>query len=393
MERRVVITGIGVICNLGDNRFQVMKALGDDVIGLERTKEIEVFNHIEPKRIGKTSIPIKDVETYDELDRIEIFSRKSLNEALSQSKLTIEDLENLKERVAMSFATSVGGIYYIMEYLKEGKKDAMWLVNYHAFISRLMSEYRIKGPNYVTSSACAAGTAGAGIGFDLIKNNEADIVLVGGTDTITDLSLVGFNCLKTLSQDVCKPFNEERDGINIGEASAFFIFEEYEHAKKRNAPLIAEIGGYGISNDAYHSTSPDPNGGGAYRAMEMALKNAGIESKDIDYINAHGTGTLANDNMEVKAIKDLFKHQVIVTSTKSRTGHCLGAAGSIELAFCIEAINSNRVPRTLNSNNDLLKKNDILGEIPEGKIINYALSNSFAFGGNTASIVVKAINC
>ena len=229
-----------------------------------------------------------------------------------------------------------------------------------------------------------------GITFDMIKNDKVDMVIAGGADQMTEFSCVGFHALKSLSNYKCKPFDKKRDGINIGEAGAFFLVEELQHALDRNAKIYGEILGYGINNDAYHITSPSPDGEGAKASMKMALKDTGVELSQIDYINAHGTGTELNDSMESKAINDLFDHAVTVSSTKATIGHCMAASGALEFAAVLLAIKYGQVPPTLGLTDkmDECEKMDYNTELRD-KNVEYAMSNSFAFAGNSASILVE----
>lgn len=393
MKRRVVVTGFDLICALGNNKETVeealikgdinMQALGEGKKqGMENIKIAKVMG-IESNIIDNTS-----------LDKSEIMARMVLNQALRDSGLNVNDIEELGNRASVSLATSVMGTDYIVNF-KEKMSNISWVAKSKSFITRLAKEFRVGGGVYTTSSACASGTAAFGVGYDLIKNNRADIVLCGGTDHIIDISLFGFYTLETLSSDVCKPFDKARDGINLGEGSAFFILEDYEHAKMRSAKIYGEILGYGLANDAYHITSPDPNGKGALFAINTALEEAGISNEEKIYINAHGTGTSANDSMEYKAIQEVFadrKNIIQISSTKSLTGHCLGAAGSIEFALSMIMLQIGYVLPTRNSETDIDEHNILNQKLDGFSEFNCILSNSFAFGGNDASIVYGKIH-
>jgi 3-oxoacyl-[acyl-carrier-protein] synthase II len=246
-------------------------------------------------------------------------------------------------------------------------------------------------------SACAAGTAGAGIAFDLIKEGKADVMIAGGADPLTKFACTGFHSLKSLSPTCCTPFDKEHDGIIIGEGSAFFVIENLEHAKKRNAKIYGEILGYSINNEAYHITSPQPSGDGALISMKEALRKSNLSLDKLDYINAHGTATKANDNMELKAITNLLGDKVkdvAISSTKSMTGHCLGAAGSIELAIAMISLSKGFIPptSTLRNPQEGFEDYNLVKEKGMKKELNYILSNSFAFAGNTSSIVIGKCN-
>jgi 3-oxoacyl-[acyl-carrier-protein] synthase II len=391
MERKVVVTGIGILCALGNNKVEVLKALADQTTGIKKAEMCSAYKDLEYVKVGISDFEQVELNHPEELDKIEKMTKQVLDEALRDAGLTVQDLEKEGLRASFSMSTSLAGTDHLLKYLDLDKQDPMWIVKARAFISRLAAAYKIGGGYYTTSSACAAGTAGAGIAFDLIRNGAADVVVTGGADHISLFSIFGFNALKSLSRDISKPFDAERDGINIGEASVFFIFEEYEHAKKRNARCYGEIIGYGLANDAYHITSPDPKGAGAIQAMTMALQDASASKEEIGYINAHGTGTSANDQMELKAIREVFGDFPVVSSTKSRTGHCLGAAGSIELYFSLLSIYEGLLPETCNSRLDMEGDWSFKAAKDSGPI-EYALSNSFAFAGNAASILIRAMD-
>lgn len=392
MDRRIVVTGYGAICALGDNKIDIKKSFFEAKNNMKYISSIKDYGELNHVKVGLTLLQNYPVVTPEDMDKSERLARVAINEALTDAGITKDYFDELGGRISLSISTSIMGSDYILKFIEENREDAKWLVQSKAFACRLVREFKIHGGCYTTSSACASGTAGLGIAYDLIKENKADIVLTGGTDHISDISIYGFKALDTLSEDICKPFDKTRDGINVGEGSAFFIIEEYGHAISRNAKIYGEVLGYGLANDAYHITSPDPTGNGAYHSMKMALNEAKIESGSKIYINAHGTGTQANDAMELNAIKNLFdENQIYMSSTKSLTGHCLGAAGSIEMALALMVLNDGRAPRTFNSKFDMEGINNISDDIPESVKINTILSNSFAFGGNDATVIVGRI--
>lgn len=388
MKRKVVITGMGIICALGKGKEQVKNNLVLNENCMVYLNKFGEYKNLSYVKVGAVNLNTSITNDTD-YDKSEWMARVAINEACKQAGFDNLDFSNLGGKVALSLSTSVMGSDYILKHVKSNESKGAWIINSKAYVTRLAKEYKIKGGCYTTSSACASGTAGLGIAYDLISYDKADIVLCGGTDHITDISIYGFNALDTLSKDICKPFDRERDGINIGEGSAFFILEEYEHAKKRNVEILSEVLGYGLSNDAYHETSPDPTGEGASRSMRMAMLEAGILKGRNVYINAHGTGTKANDSMEIKAIKTVFpKEQVMISSTKSLTGHCLGAAGSIELAFSLMFLEEGYAPETANSNMDIEEGEEIICSMEQSPEIHTIMSNSFAFGGNDATIII-----
>ncbi|RDY31933.1 beta-ketoacyl-[acyl-carrier-protein] synthase family protein [Lachnotalea glycerini] len=390
MRKRVAVTGFGIVCALGNDKKSVKEALMNNLNKMQELSKIKDYGVLNHVKVGRTDVDEPNISSPNDFDKSEIMARMALEEACLEAGYENLSFEQFGIRASLSLATSVMGSEYIIKYSGEKSNDAEWLIKSKAYASRMAKEFKIYGGVYTTSSACASGSAGLGIAFDLIKSGQNDVVLCGGTDHISDISVFGFKSLNTLSEDRCKPFDKLRDGINIGEGSAFFVFEEYEHAIKRNAKILGEIIGYGLANDAYHITSPDPNGEGAYHSMKMALDDIEDENLSEIYVNAHGTGTKANDEMELKAIKKAFGDiQIYMSSTKALTGHCLGAAGSIEFAFSLMFLEEGKIPKTANSNFDIATVENIRDEIPADFSAKRILSNSFAFGGNDATIIVE----
>jgi len=386
-RKRAVITGIGMLCNVGRNKQEIITNL------CEERMNFQSYEAMPGIKIGKSDLPDVPLDQMESVDRIERMAFETIDEALEDAHLCASQLGQKNERVSLSFATSLYGIEQSFKGLANKQKSGLWYLYTRRGVTKIADKYQIKGSVYTTSSACASGTAAAVLGYDLIRNDEADIVLVGGVDCMSHLSLHGFNSLQALSGDICKPFDISRDGINIGEGSAFFVVEELEHAQKRDRKWYGEIIGGSLANDAYHMTSPNPTGEGANYAMRTAINEASISPHQIDYINAHGTGTKANDGMELAAMEQLFnkdeKVDTFVSSTKSRTGHCLGAAGSIELGFCLLAMENNLQLKTTNLEVAIEDKLALLKSDKKNQKIKYTLSNSFAFGGNIASIVIR----
>ena len=262
-------------------------------------------------------------------------------------------------------------------------------------------KYGFKGPNHSVVTACATGSHSIGDAMELIKRGDASIRVAGGSEAaVCRIGIAGFAAARSLSTNfnsspkkASRPWDKDRDGFVMGEGSGVVVLEEYSNARKRNAKIYAEIIGYGMSGDAFHITSPEVSGDGGYRSMLKACNNAKINPSDIDYINAHGTSTQIGDEIEIKAIKKLFKNNsknVMISSTKSSVGHLLGAAGSVESIYCIKALADSVLPATLNLENpsencDL----DLIPKVPREKKINIALSNSFGFGGTNSTLLFK----
>lgn len=394
--KRIAITGIGILSSIGNGKENFLEGLLESKKG---TREVQSFDISEyPVKIG-AEILSHDIDTDDGpyKDDVVIKGLIAAEEALKDSQ--ISEIYEPKD-IGVSIATSLGGVNSGEKYyadLKHGKgKDYNLLLNIPTtcLAGSLSHAFNFKGPNSTVVTACAAGGNALGIGADFIRQGRTKAMLVGGVDPFSTISFSGFSVLRSLSPDGTKPFNEERDGLTLGEASAFLIFEDMDVARKRGAKIYAEFLGYGISNDAYHITSPDPDGGGALRSMQAALKDADLSPDEISYINAHGTGTPYNDEMEIKAIKNLLgdrKKDVPISSSKSQFGHTLGTAGVIEAIVCTLAIKHNFLPATINFNNSMDNElNFVPNNIRNGSV-DYALSNSFAFGGNTASIVIGKV--
>lgn len=395
-NRRVVVTGIGILADNGrtlreyrDNCYQLVSGLKKCTVFDASMLQTDIVGQIDMELPYENQSP-------GEKCRTESIVEYCLENMLRDGGMTKEYISSLNERAALSFGTSLQNAEKVMSYVKrknQGYKDSAWITNIANLQADIKNYLGIMGECYTTTTACAASTTACGIGFDLIKANIADLVIVGGVDPLNEYSLYGFNTLKALSKSQCKPFDVNRDGINIGEGGAFLILETLEKAKERNAKIYAEICGYGINNDAYHITSPDPNGEGAVLSMRMAIDSSNITVEDIDYINAHGTGTTLNDSMEVKAINELFdstNKKVLVSATKACIGHCLAAAGILELVITILMLKDNKVMgnASLTEPMDCGESVELIREIKEADLT-YALSNSFAFAGNTASLLIK----
>jgi 3-oxoacyl-[acyl-carrier-protein] synthase II len=395
-KHRVVLTGLGVVAPNGLDRESFYQALCEGVSGLGPVDLIDMSAY-RTQIAGEVKRDFADAAAAHNFDRTVSLAFQALDEALADSGLTAEDLTKMGPRAGLAFATSLGGNSRMMEHIKEElagtAPNPQWLADLNFFTNFVARRAGIRGIASTTASACAAGTASAGLAIDAIRFGRADLMILGGADPLTDLSIGGFHSLKSLSPNGSKPFDRERDGLVIGEASAVMVLERLDHALARGAHIYAEILGYGISNDAHHITSPDPEGGGAIRAMRMALADAGLEPHQVDYINAHGTSTLVNDKMELGAIREVFgdhAYRVAISSTKSMTGHCLGAAGSIELAACVLAIDRGLIPPTATLEEPeesfegfrLIKRKGVRAEVK------VAMSNSFAFAGNSACILI-----
>jgi 3-oxoacyl-[acyl-carrier-protein] synthase II len=409
--RRVVITGVGVVSPLG---------IGNEENWANLTAGKSGISHI--TRFDTTDFPIKiagEVKNFDpekfidkkEVKKMDLFIQYSLaaaHFAMEDSGLVIDDSN--AERVGVLVGAGLGGLPSIEKYhdaLKEGgcKKISpffipMLIINLAP--GQISIKYGAKGPNVSSVTACATGTHSIGDAFHMIKRGDADAMIAGGTESVvTPLAIGGFAVMKALSThsgdpaEASRPFEKNRDGFILSEGAGIVILEEYESARKRGAKIYAEVVGYGLSGDAYHLTTPAPGGEGAARCMKMALDNAGVKPEEVTYINAHGTSTPFNDLYESMAIKSVFgdhTKKVMVSSTKSMTGHPLGAAGGIEAVFCAMAMSAGVVPPTINYvEPDPECDLDYVPNTARQAEVKYAMSNSFGFGGTNATLLFKKL--
>lgn len=398
-ERRVVITGMGVVCAIGDNIQAFLDGLQKGRNGITKLEMIDTSNCLtdkggEVKSLGSCK---------EQAGRTLSFALKAADEAVVDSGLAAVPADS-----SVVIGTSLGNFEFleasIYNAVKDGgiktKNDALnWekgsLSNIPAAIAR---KFNLNGLKLTISTACAAGGNSIAYAYELVKKGYCSVAVAGGTDSIYSISLTGFSSLMSLTRDYPKPFAENRDGLTLGEGAGILILEEKENALQRKAKIYAEIAGYALRNDAYHITSPDPKGSGAYSGMLECIKNSKVKKDEVRYINAHGTGTKANDIMELRAIERLFgdnKKPVYVSSNKSMFGHCLGAAGSIEAISTVLSITNGFVPPTINIEIPLRfgEQGKSAVKIVAGEKIsadiNFALSNSFAFAGNVATLGFK----
>lgn len=405
ISNRVVVTGMGIICSIGNNTRELEESLKQGKSGLKAISK-ERFcteNTVYKTKHGCTL----DESVFNEISNKDLTvlghaSKIAIDEALSMAKLDIKEAVE-DNRVGLALGTSVGTSYSFMQYVKsllagtEGDNYDLLFNTAPTIAGTLAKEYSLNGAITTVSTACASGTNSIGRAFDFLNDDRADIMIAGGVDLFTELTFSGFNSLQALAIDKCRPFDENRDGLNLGDAAAFVILEKLDSAKRRNAPIYAEINGYSILNEAYHPTAPSPGGEFALKVMLDTFNETGLAVGDVDYINVHGTGTKANDAMEALALKKLLKNNdktVFFSSTKSMLGHTLGAAGAVEIVTTIIALNKRFIPPSCNVVSPILQDPHIqlAEEAFEDKEINVALSNSFGFAGNMASILFSKYN-
>ncbi len=411
-KRRVVVTGMGMLTPVGLNVKESWSNILSGVSGVGRIEDFDTSDY--PTKIWarlknfniENHVSAKDARKMDLFTQVGV---AAADEAVLDAGLVMD--EALSRRTGVAVGAGVGGIQTInSNYAKltEGgpRKVSPFFIPtaiINMVAGQISIKHNLKGPNISVVTACTTGTHNIGLAGRMISYGDADVMVCGGAEmTNTPLCIAGFSASKALSrrndepQKASRPWDKDRDGFVMGEGAGILVLEEYEHAKARGAKIYAELVGFGMSGDAYHITSPDEDADGASRAMEAAIHDAGINPEQIDYINAHGTSTYLNDMNENKAIKRVFKehaYNLAVSSTKSMTGHLLGAAGAIEAIFSIKAINDQVAPPTINLDNP--DEGCDLNYVPHTKQerkINYVLSNSLGFGGTNGTLIFKRIS-
>jgi len=408
MLNRVVITGVGLVTPIGIGKKEFWESLIQGKSGIEKityfdTSEFSTKIASEVKNFDYTGyISPKEAKR---MDKVTQFSVVATMLALEDAKLKISEKESYLTGVIIG--SGIGGIGTFEKQhkilLEKGPRRVspffvpMMISNISA--GEIAIKIGAKGPNGVITTACASSTHAIGMAFKLLQQGDAQIIISGGTEAaISPMALAGFCKMRALSTQnndpthASKPFDKERDGFIIGEGSGILVLETLQHARKRNANIYAEVLGFGMTSDAYHITAPEPNGEGAAKAMEIALKDAKVKAEKIDYINAHGTSTPLNDKLETLSIKKVFgKHayNLKISSNKSMLGHLLGASGGVEASATALTIRNDIIPPTINySNPDSECDLDYVPNKSEKKIVNYALSNSFGFGGHNGVLVL-----
>ncbi|MHC5250852.1 beta-ketoacyl-ACP synthase II [Listeria kieliensis] len=409
-KRRVVVTGVGAVTPIGNDAETAWDNAKKGVNGVAPLT-----------RLNPDDFPVKiaaelkdfDVEKYIDkkearkMDRFTHYAIAGAEMALQDANFTVD--ETNAERVGVWIGSGIGGMETFENQYETYSTRGLRRVS-PFFVPMMIPDmasgqvsirFGTKGINTATVTACATGTNSIGDAFKVIERGDADVMISGGTEApITKMSLAGFCANKALSlnpdpETACRPFDKDRDGFIIGEGAGIVILEEYEHAKARGAKIYAEVIGYGATSDAYHITAPAPNGEGAARAMKMALQDADVAPEEVDYINAHGTSTGYNDKYETAAVKTVFKdyaHDLLISSTKSMTGHTLGASGGIEAIFSVLAIRDGIVPPTIHLKHpDPECDLDYVANEAREKDVTIAMSNSFGFGGHNATLVFKKI--
>ena len=408
MEKRVVITGLGTINPIGKNVDETWNSIENKKCGIEAISLFDTTN-LKTKLAAevKNYNPLEyfELKQSKRFDRCSQFAILAAREAVKDSGITKENTDF--DRVGIFVSSGIGGLRTIQEQceikFEKGNNRVspmfipMSITNMPA--GNISIEFGFKGESMSIVTACASSTHSIGEAYKTIKHGYEDVVIAGGTEaSICEIGIAGFENMKALSSSENKnrasiPFDKERSGFVMGEGAGIIVLEELEHAKKRGAKIYAEIIGFGSTTDAYHITSPSPDGEGGAKAMIRAIQDAKINPEDIDYINAHGTSTHLNDSTETKAIKTALgdaSQKVMVSSTKGNTGHLLGAAGGVEAIICVKAIEKQLVPPTINyKEKDEKCDLDIVPNEPRSAKINIVMSNSLGFGGHNSSIILK----
>jgi 3-oxoacyl-[acyl-carrier-protein] synthase II len=408
-NKRVVITGVGMITPIGIGVQESWKGL---IAGRPGIRKITRFDasafstQIAGEVQGFNPEDYVELKEIKKMDRFIHFAIAATTMAIKDSGLEITDKN--AERTGVIVGSGIGGLHTIEHYhsvlLKKGPRKItpffipMLVVNLAS--GQISIKFGAKGPNSAVATACATGSHSIGDAYKIIQRGDADVMIAGGTEAvITPLGIGGFNAMKALSvrndepERASRPFDIDRDGFVMGEGSGIMILESLENAMNRGAKIYAEIVGYGMTADAYHITAPSPGGEGAARCMAIAIRDAGVDTSEVNYINAHGTSTRYGDELETDAIKTLFgekAYKIAVSSTKSMTGHLLGASGGVEAVVSVLSIYHDIVPPTINLDNpdpgcDL----DYVPHKAREMTVNYALTNSFGFGGTNACLLFK----
>ena len=410
--KRVVVTGLGAITPLGKTVPEYWEGLINGVSGAVPITQFDCS-----KFKTRFACEVKDFEPTDylerkearKLDRFTQFALIASDEAVKDANISAENVD--QDRVGVIFASGIGGIKTFQDDVMEfAKGDGTPRFN-PFFIPKMILDiaagqismrYGFRGPNYAVVSACASSTNAIVDAFDLIRLGKADIILTGGSEAvIAEAGVGGFNAMKALSErnddpkTASRPFDKDRDGFVMGEGAGVLVLESLDHALARGAKIYCEIAGGGATADAHHITAPHPEGLGARNVMKATLADAGMKPEEIDYINVHGTSTPLGDIAETKAILNVFgesAYHLNISSTKSMTGHCLGAAGAVEALACILAVTKDVIPPTINHFTDdpeLDPKLNFTFNKPQYRVVNAALSNTFGFGGHNASVIIK----
>lgn len=411
-RRRVVITGVGAITSLGQEKDQIWSALCDGKSGIKSITSFDTsaFDvHFGGEVSDFDPVQWFDVKEARRLDRFSQFAIVASIQAVKDAELNTESFD--KTRVGVVIGSGMGGLIELEAQheilLKKGpSRISPFLIPklmVNAASAQVAIRFGLKGPNYALVTACTTGVNAIGEAVSIIQRGDADVMLAGSSEAvITPLALGGFSSMKALStrnkepQKASRPFDKDRDGFVLSEGAGVVVLEDFEIARKRGANIYAEVLGYGLNSDAYHIAAPEPNGEGAMRCMTSALKDAQCNPEEIDYINAHATSTPIGDNIEMKAVKKVFglnAPKIPISSTKSMLGHQLGASGSVEVIICALVIKKGVLPPTINyeTPDPECSGLDFIPNVARERKVRKSLSNSFGFGGHNASVILGRV--
>jgi 3-oxoacyl-[acyl-carrier-protein] synthase II len=395
-SKRIAITGIGIFCSIGKNVGEFLQSLREGRTGIGPVSLFDTSKY--PSKIGAEIRNYRGEEFFSKKDlkrlsRTDQFALMAAEEALKDSRLN----SCAPEEVGICLGAGAGGMFeaesYHREVLLKGKSRPPLLLPFIPSFTtnRVAQRFRFSGPIATITTACSSSATSIGYGADLIRNGKAKAVLCGGSDALSELTFGGFNSLRATDPSPCRPFDKKRAGMSLGEGAGILVLEGRDEAMKRGARIYAEFLGYGIGGEAYHITAPEPTGAAEARIMGKALEEGWVKPSEVDYINAHGTGTPLNDKVETLSIKRVFgerAYSIPVSSIKSMVGHCLGSAGAIEAVASILSILHGFIPPTINhqEGDEDCDLDYVPGESREVNV-KVVLSNSFAFGGNCTTLV------
>jgi 3-oxoacyl-[acyl-carrier-protein] synthase II len=399
-SRRVAITGLGIITSIGNSMPEFKAGLFGGKCGIGPVSLFDTSG-FSCKMAAQVNIP--DLESYfnrrltRRASRCDILGLIAAGEAISDSGLDLDRVD--RDNIAVVLGGGAGGMLSWEKYRRASwsgktrpRPSLLLPVAQCSVTDFIANHYKLYGTRATVSTACSSSATSIGYGYDLVSSGANDIVITGGSEALSELTFAGFNSLRQVDPEYCRPFDKHRRGLSLGEGAAVLVLEDYQHAKQRGAEIYAEIGGYAINADAFHMTSPHPNAIGMIKVMTTVMERACINLEEVDYINTHGTGTKINDLTETMAVKEVFGKELAgflsLSSTKSMVGHCLGASGAVEAVVTVLAISEQMAPPTIHL--DTADEKCDLDYTPNSarpRKINVALSNSFAFGGNNTCIV------
>ncbi|MBU4425640.1 MAG: beta-ketoacyl-[acyl-carrier-protein] synthase family protein [Desulfobacterales bacterium] len=397
---RVAVTGLGIISAIGESVPEFKEGLFNGKCGIEPVSLFDTkgFPAQSAAQVKNNNLEaLFDPQDIKRTSRCDLLGLIAAREALLDSGLDFDKCD--RNNIGVILGGGAGGMLFWEKYRralwsKKNRPRPSLLLSFASctLTDLIASRYRLTGSRATIVTACSSSATSIGVGFDLIRSGAHEIIVTGGSESLSELTFAGFNALRVVDPEYCRPFDKNRRGLSLGEGAAILVLEDYERAKKRGAHIYAEVLGYATNSDAFHMTSPDPEAIGMSRVMVKALERANIRTNQVDYINAHGTATKANDQLETKAIKRVFGEKnagdLAISSTKSMVGHCLGAGGAIEAVATILALREQVAPPTIHL--DEPDPDCDLDYVPlqaRPRKIRIALSNSFAFGGNNTSLV------